>query len=297
MPVRDTADRLTTTLAVTATGATTAATGATGPTGATTAVTATDATDAITSDTAAVPVRRAAKELGLGPREFGDAVRLDHIPTVATGVPWQRSVPRAALDRLRADRRFPEQVRDLALMVNATGGAELLGIAPSRFSRLARGGLLAPVDLHVNRHRVVVWRYAAAELRAFAAERAELLTGPAPEGLRRALRGGEDWRPRRWRRRRADLLTRQAEGPWQRAAALAAVLEPPTLAADVPDARERALLLRLRPPLAGVRSGGPRWDIVAPLLTATDPDEARWYRAELSTALIRARAAAPVAEG
>ncbi|MGK5530696.1 DUF6397 family protein [Streptomyces sp. URMC 129] len=247
--------------------------------------------------TGAVPVRLAAKELGLRPRELDDAVRLDQIPTVASAVPWRRSVPRAALDRLRADVGAPGLLRDRALMVNATEGAALLGIAPSRFVRLARGGLLAPVDFHVNRHRVVVWRYAAAELRVFAAGSAELLTGPAPEELRRALRDGVDWRPRRWRRRRTDLLIRHAGDPWQHAAALAAVLEPPTLAADVPDTGERALLLRLRPPLPGIRPGGPRWEAVEPLLTATDPEEARWYRAELAAALVRARAASPVAPG
>ncbi|WP_059006400.1 DUF6397 family protein [Streptomyces specialis] len=242
-------------------------------------------------------MRAAAKELGLRPREVTDAVRLDHIPTVATGVPWRRSVPRAALDRLLADQGFPELLRGRALMVNATEGAELLGVAPSRFARLARGGLLAPVDFHLNRHRVVVWRYAAAELREFAVRSGELLTGPAPEELRRAVRDGADWRPRRWRRRRTDLLSRQARDGWERAAALAAVLEPPVLAADVPDAAERALLLWLRPPLPGVPPGGSRWDVVAPLLTATDPEEARWYRAELSAALKEARAGAPVAAG
>jgi hypothetical protein len=178
--------------------------------------------------------------------------------------------------------------------VGAVAGAGLLGISLARFARLARGGCFSPVGFRIGRHRVIDWRYRAAEVAAFAERRPELLSGPMPEGLRRALRRGEDWRPRRWRSRRTDLLSRQAGDAWERAAVLVAVLDPPTVAAEVRDARERALLYRLRPHLVDPGLAACRWDAVGALLTATDPDEARWYRASLALALRDARREGPV---
>ncbi|WP_049576549.1 DUF6397 family protein [Streptomyces sp. SBT349] len=174
-------------------------------------------------------------------------------------------------------------------LVNATAGAQLLGIAPARFARLARYGCFSPVDLRVNRHRVLVWRYPAAELRAFAASFPTLLSGPVPDPMRRSLARGDDWRPRRWRGRRTTLLAGRAETVWQRAAAHAAVLEPPALEAEAPDPGERDLLRRLRPRLIGPTLAAQHGDTVRPLLTATDPDEVRGYRTRLRHALREAR--------
>jgi hypothetical protein len=190
---------------------------------------------------------------------------------------------------------LPAPLPGPALLVHAAEGAALLDISHARFARLARGGCLAPVDVGVSRHRVVLWRYAAAEVCAFGTRSPALLRGPVPEALRTALRRGEDHRPRRWRARRTARLVGQAGDPWRRAAALAAVLDPPTLAADVPDDGERALLHRLRPPLpapvpAGEWQDAGRWPETARLLlTATDPEEIRRYRAGLGRALREAR--------
>ncbi|MDT0347088.1 DUF6397 family protein [Streptomyces litchfieldiae] len=240
-----------------------------------------------------VTARRAARELGLAPGEFDAAVRLEQIPTVGSAVPWQRKVPRAELDRLRTGAFSSAALRERAPLVHAAGGAELLGIGPARFARLARAGCFSPVDVRLNRHRVLVWRYAAAELRAFGERSPALLAGPLPEELRRTLLRCEDRRPRRWRARRTTLLARQVADPWQRAAVSAAVLEPPALEAEVPDLGERARLQRLRPPLIAPRLVEYQWDIVGHLLTATEPEEVRWYRAGLARALRAARETGP----
>ncbi len=151
------------------------------------------------------------------------------------------------------------------------------------------------MDIRLNRHWVVVWRYPAEELRAFAEQCPALLEGPAPPDLRDRLRHGSDLRPARWRRRRTALLAEQAPDPWRRAAALASVLEPPALHAAVPDAEERSLLYRLRPPLIDGRLTSEQQDVVAPLLAAVDPEEVRAYRAALLEALAGARAVQPAA--
>ncbi|MEV1010670.1 DUF6397 family protein [Streptomyces sp. NPDC049881] len=242
--------------------------------------------------------RRAAHELGLGAAEFEAAVRLGRIRTVPGTRPWERRVARAELDRLRGTPGFTAALRDAARLVNAAAGAELLRISPARFARLARGGCLVPLDFHAHGHRAAVWRYPAAELRAFAAHRPALLGGRLPDGMRRALQRCHDWRGPHWRARRTTQLVTQAEDPWLRAAVYAAVLPAHLLAADVPDPGERLRLHRLRPPLEApcrTTEGRPRpgpgraaW----PLLTAAGPDETRRYRDGLRRALADARGAA-----
>ncbi|WP_158920790.1 DUF6397 family protein [Streptomyces sp. NBRC 109706] len=193
-------------------------------------------------------------------------------------------------------KRFPERP------VSASAGAVLMGISTARFSRLARGGCFSPSDFHLTEHGVVAWRYPPEELSVFARRRPGLLTGQLPDGLRHSLRQGQDWRPRRWRARRTGVLTGQAAGPWEAAAVPAAVLDHGTLESEVPDPVERAVLGRLRPPLMAARLAAGPWRSVRRLLTARDPDEVVWYRAQLSLALEAARGrplppAAPVTAG
>ncbi|WP_165956366.1 DUF6397 family protein, partial [Streptomyces hainanensis] len=181
-----------------------------------------------------------------------------------------------------------------ARLVGATDGAALLDISPARFARLARGGCLSPAEFRISPLHIVTWWYPAAELRLFADRESRLLSGPIPEGLRRALRRGDDWRPRRWRTRRVAQLIRRTADPWRRAAAFAAVLEPPALARLVPDAGERVLLRRLRPALTAPPPPGFRPRMLDALLTATEPDETRWYVRGLELALRDARSRPPV---
>ncbi|MFE1359909.1 DUF6397 family protein [Streptomyces harbinensis] len=238
--------------------------------------------------------RTVARELGLRRHEFEAAIELGALPTLpCAGPPWRRRVPRAALDRLRGDRRTRAGLRDRVHLVNATDGAALLGISTARFTRLARGGCFSPVGFHLNRYQALVWRYSARELRDFAGYCPHLLRGRAPDGLRRALAAGTDWRPRKWRGRRTALLARQATGPWEKAAVPAALLEPPTLRELVPDPEERTRLRLLRPPLLPADPGGTRTDRIREILRATDPDEIRWYRSLLGRHLTEARAARP----
>jgi hypothetical protein len=198
---------------------------------------------------------------------------------------------------------LPTTIRTAEPVVDAAAGARLLGVSPGRFARLARGGCFSPAAFRLGAHRLISWRYTAAELRAFGRRHPDLLTGPPPAPLRRALRRGEDWRPRRWRARRVAWLACRAPSRWSRAAALAAVLDPPSLAQAVPDGRERAVLYRLRPALLDdprLAAGPP--EVVRALLTASDPEEARWYRDGLARLMAAVRAAplpeaAPVRRG
>lgn len=173
--------------------------------------------------------------------------------------------------------------------VSASAGAELLGVSPARFSRLARGGCFSPCEFLLTEHGVIAWRYPPVELLLLARRRPGLLAGSLPEGLRHTLRQGRDWRPRRWRARRTGLLAGQAPGPWEAAAVPAAVLPLGTLRAEVPDAAERAVLGRLRPPLVAARLAAGPWRTVRRLLTVHDADETGWYREQLAAALRLAR--------
>ncbi|MEU9399751.1 DUF6397 family protein [Streptomyces sp. NPDC048242] len=240
---------------------------------------------------------RAARELGLNRAEFELAVQLGRIRTVRDEVGSGRRVERAEIDRIRADDGFPETLRVRVRLVTTTGAAALMNISPGRFARLARLGLLVPVRFYLNRYRVVVWQYLAEEVEEFAARdvNAHLLEGRTPETLRSQVAAGVDLRARNWRGRHLGFLLRDAEGdPWARAGALAALLPPDEAAAATESPAEQARLNRLRPlPPRHGAPGTPSADIAEELMTAQDPDEIMWLRADLEQALAEARAVAP----
>ncbi|WP_190127975.1 DUF6397 family protein [Streptomyces mashuensis] len=242
-----------------------------------------------------VPYARAARELELKPRELLLAVQLGEVRTVADGPGGRRRVPREEVGRHRAQEGFPDALRTRLRTVGTAEGAELLGISRDRFARLARGGCFAPVNFYVNRYRAVVWRYLASELVEFAEQNPEMLRGPAPALLRAALEKHPDRRARGWRARRLAQLTAQAVDPWECAAVPAAVLGPEDLAQAVPDPVERARLRALRPLLVDPRPAGTAvGEVVEELVTATDRDEAEWYRYCLALALDRVREELPL---
>ncbi|MBC9728169.1 DUF6397 family protein [Streptomyces sp. TRM68367] len=238
---------------------------------------------------------RAARELGLKRGEFDLAVHLGRIRTLPDEGGGRR-VARAEIDRLRARDGFPEALRESVSAVGTTRGAALMEVSTERFTRLARLGLVVPVRFYLNRYRTVVWLYLAYELRQFAAreENAPLLTGRSPKRLRDQLAGGLDLRPRNWRGRHLGFLLRQAEGPWQRAGALAAFLAPVQIAELVPDPYERSHLNRFRtgPPTRGA-PGSPAARTAEKIMTADHPDEIGWLRADLAQALEEARTHRP----
>ncbi|UFR06000.1 DUF6397 family protein [Streptomyces sp. Go40/10] len=240
---------------------------------------------------------RAARELGLRRSEFDLAVHLGRIRTVPDeGGGGGRRVERAEIDRLRAQDGFAESLRERVQVVGTAQGAALMGIPAGRFSRLARLGLLVPVMFHLNRYRAVVWLYLAEELRQFAAaaENAHLLKGRTPETLRSQLEAGVDLRARNWRGRHLGFLLRQAEDPWARAGAVAALLAPVEVADIVDDPYERAYLNRFRPapPGHGV-PGSPAAHLAAQIMTAQDADEIGWLRSDLARLVKEAREVSP----
>ncbi|MFJ3640793.1 DUF6397 family protein [Streptomyces sp. NPDC090108] len=240
------------------------------------------------------PPSRAARELGLRPNEFDLAVRLGRICTVPDeGGGGDRRVARSEIDRPRAASGSPTELRARVQVVGTAEGAAIMGVSAGRFARLARLGLLVPVRFYLNRYRAVVWLYLAEELRQFAAgeENARLLTGRTPETLRSQLASGVDLRARNWRGRHLGLLLRQAEGPWERAGALATFLASAEIEDIVGDPRERARLdgLRTSPPGAGA-PGSPAACLAEELMTAQAPDEIDWLRADLAQVLEEARA-------
>ncbi|MFP8961626.1 DUF6397 family protein [Streptomyces nanhaiensis] len=248
----------------------------------------------------AVPLGEAHRMLGIRPRELELAVELGALATVAPRhESHRRRVPVAELARVRAEEGFPATLRERLRLVGAREGAGLLGVTPLRFTRLARAGCFGPVRFSLNRYRAVVWLYLASELRAAGQRAAEhqpaLLGGPLPEGLRRVLAGGEDWRPRHWRNRRIAQAVRRTDDPWAAAAAHAAVLTPTVLEEAVPDPAERARLEELRPRLTTARpeSFAAR-RVVRGLLTADGEEEILWHRLGLTLALSTARSARPL---
>ncbi|MFI9151418.1 DUF6397 family protein [Streptomyces sp. NPDC053367] len=235
---------------------------------------------------------RAARELGLKRSEFDLAVHLGRIRTVPDEGGGGRRVPQSELDRLRAEPGFPEAFRNSVRVVGTSEGAALMKVPPTRFTKLARLGLVAPARFYLNRYRAVVWLYLADELRQFAADKhnAPLLSGRMPEGLRGQIDSGLDLRARNWRGRHLGFLLRQADDPWQRAGAVAALLAPVEIARVVPDPYERAHVNRFRPGLPGNGSpGSPSTHIAERIMTADDPDEIAWLRSELTAALEEAR--------
>ncbi|MEU9669906.1 DUF6397 family protein [Streptomyces bobili] len=239
---------------------------------------------------------RAARELGLKRSQFDLAVNLGRIRTVPDEGGGGRRVARTEIERLRAAPGFPDTLTKSVHAVGTTEGAAVIEVPPSRFTRLAKLGLVVPVSFYLNRYRAVVWLYLADELRQFAADKdnVTLLTGRTPEGLRDQLAAGVDLRPRNWRGRHLGFLLRQAEGPWQRAGALAALLDPVQVAQIARDPYERSHLNRFRPgPPAHGAPGSPAAHLVERITTADDPDEIAWLRSDLTHALEEARVHQP----
>ncbi|MFF1381261.1 DUF6397 family protein [Streptomyces sp. NPDC058308] len=246
-----------------------------------------------TSLPSAVTPTRAAKELGLKRGEFDLAVMLGRIRTVEEAVSGQRRVTREEIDRVRGGDGSPEALRESVRVVGTAEGAELMHITTARFTRLARAGVLTPVKFYLNRYRAVVWLYLAEELRHFAESgiNARLLTGRMPETMRDRLDAGQDLRARNWRGRHAGFLLRQSGDAWERAAAMASLLDPVQIAEIVRDPYERAYLHRLRPlPRTHGAPDSPGARIVEKITTADDPDEIRWLRSSLLIGLVQARA-------
>ncbi|RSS78350.1 DUF6397 family protein [Streptomyces sp. WAC06614] len=238
-----------------------------------------------------VPGARAAGELGLRRGEFHRAVQLGLVragPRMpGAGVRFAR----AELERVRAGAGFPEDLREQVETVGAAAAAELLGIGPSRFTRLARCGHVVPVAYRINRYRAVVWLYLARELREFARREqpGPLRGGVSPED-RELILAGTDLRPRRWRERHVELLLRRTADPWARAAVLASVLPEETVREAVPDEAERVLLSGLAPPPPYGHPQAPAAAQVAErLLRAEQPDEVDSYRSGLAFTLTGAR--------
>ncbi|MYW63513.1 hypothetical protein GTY65_05400 [Streptomyces sp. SID8379] len=242
------------------------------------------------------PQGSAARELGLKRGEFDLAVRLGRIRTVAAPDGGRRRVPREEIDRIREAEGFPDTLREQVRVVGTAQGAEIMDIPPTRFTRLARAGMLTPVTFYLNRYRAVVWLYPAQELKEFADSEvnAPLLTGRAPDKMRARIAAGEDRRPRTWRARHAGYLLGQCGGPWERAAAIATLLDPTQLAELVESPYERAHLHRLRPEERWYGAPeSPTARVVERILVADDPGEISWLRANLLLSLDEARRREP----
>lgn len=240
---------------------------------------------------------RAARELGLRRGEFDLAVHLGRIRTVPDDAGGGRRVTRDEVERIRSAEGFPREFRSVVRAVGTTEGAALMKVTKARFTRFARLGLVVPVRFHVSRYGTVVWLYLADELRQFAAEErnAALLKGRTPEGLRSQLEEGLDLRPRNWRGRDLGCLLRQADDPWARAAAVASLLDSGEVADVVTDPCERSHLCRFQPVRQQLGSpGSPAAQLAEEIMTAADPDEIAWLRADLANAVGAARLQRPV---
>ncbi|MFD3719145.1 DUF6397 family protein [Streptomyces sp. NPDC058674] len=233
---------------------------------------------------------QAAGELGLSRSEFARAVQLGIVRAGPPGAGGSARYARAELDRVRADGGPPDALRDrLETAAGAEAAAAVLGVGPSRFTRLARCGHLVPVGYRINRYRAVVWLYLAAELREFAAREPGMLRGAAPAADRELMEARADLRPRRWRGRHVGLLLRRTADPWERAAVLASVLPEDEVEA-VPDPAERTVLTALAPPPPYGHPQAPAAAAVAAALLKAGPrDEIDWYRCGLGSALAEAR--------
>ncbi|MFI6335143.1 DUF6397 family protein [Streptomyces sp. NPDC050535] len=262
------------------------------------AVTATSATGPVDTGTRRphLALSRAARELDLKRGEFDLAVQLGCVRTLPDEGGGGRRVSRAEIDRVRSQSGHPETLRDRVKAVGTTEGAALMDVTTARFTRLARLGLVVPVRFYLNRYRAVVWLYLAEELRQFAADKdnARLLSGRTPEVFRGQLNEGLDLRPRNWRGRHMGFLLRQTEDPWERAAIVASLLAPVQVAEVVRDPYERAYVNRLGPERASHGApDSPAAHTASRIMTAGDPDEIGWLRADLGHFLAEARALRP----
>lgn len=242
-----------------------------------------------TGGPAPVPLVPAARELGLRREEFEIAVHLGLIELTTDRGGGTSGVAPREMERLRGLPGSPGGLRARVRPVGAGEGAGLLGIGPARFTRLARAGCFTPVTLHLNRFGVVVWRYLADDLEAFAARTPQLLVGAESAGPGATHAARTDRRPRNWRCRRVDRMLRRTTDAWSRAAVLATALDRVQLAEVVDDPYERVRLLRLRPgPLLGGVPAAVR-KVAERLSIADDPDEVSWRRTQLTAELKRAR--------
>ncbi|WP_239077873.1 DUF6397 family protein [Streptomyces sp. SID9124] len=240
-----------------------------------------------------VAAGRAATELELKRREFDLAVYLGAV-RVRTGPDGRPRVDRQEIARLRSQGGFPGALRERVRTVGTAEGAQLLGISPVRFTRLARAGCLTPVAFYLNRYRAVVWVYLAQEVEALAARSPELLVGNSPPWMRSRLEAGGDWRPRNWRSRRIERLLALTDDPWVRAAIVAQGLDPVQLAEVVDDPYEWAHFGRVRPEAVfGRRGSAAGREAMARLMPADEPDEILWRRISLIMELDAAREARP----
>lgn len=253
-----------------------------------------------------LPFGRAAAALGLLPRELELAVQLGLVltepPQRAGG---RRRVARAEVERLRAEegaggsRAAAVALRERLRLVGTVAGAEELGVSSARFTRLARAGCFTPARFYVNRYRLVVWLYLAAEVEEFGEREPGLLRGPLPPAMRVELADGADGRARGWRQRRVEQLLAERVDPWERAGAYAAVLSDAELAEEVPDAGERARIVERRAELVAPVRGGSETArrVVEGMLLAETDEEALGFRLGLAVELPAARAgrAAPPA--
>ncbi|WP_418960935.1 DUF6397 family protein [Streptomyces tritici] len=231
----------------------------------------------------------AAQRLALKWDEFELAVQMGLVRTLPGTGPRIRVEP-GEVDRLRAAPDFPDGLRERVRAVGTAEAAALLSVSAERFTWLARTGHVRPVRFYLNRYNTVVWLYLAGELREFARDHPELLKARMGREARDRRAAGEDRRPRNWRARRLGLLLRATDDPWERAAAIASLLDPVQLAEVVVDPYERSFLLRLRPPLPpGLPEGSSAREIADRLMVADDPDEILWHRTSLAMALEEAR--------
>ncbi|MGW2474081.1 DUF6397 family protein [Streptomyces sp. NPDC001665] len=252
------------------------------------------ATDSVRDETGCTfGAARAASELGLKRNEFDLAVYLGAV-RVRRGPDGRPRIDHEEIERLRAQEGSPGVLRERVRTVGTAEGAQLLGISPVRFTRLARAGCLTPVAFYLNRYRAVVWVYLAHELEAMASRSPGLLVGNSPPWMRSRLDAGVDWRPRNWRCRRIERLLALTDDPWVRAAIVAEGLDPVQLAEVVDDPYERAHFSRVRPEAVFGRRGSVAGrEAMARLMPADEPDEILWRRISLITELDAAREARP----
>ncbi|MFG2148801.1 DUF6397 family protein [Streptomyces sp. NPDC048696] len=253
------------------------------------------ATDAAEASGRTLALGRAAQQLELKRGEFDLAVQLGHVRTVREDLSVRPRVAEEEIERIRSAEGFPDALRERVRVVGTTEASQLLDIATHRFTRLARAGHFTPVKCYLNRYRAVVWLYLAEELTDMALRYPALLSDRRlPKELLGRLETGEDRRPRNWRGRRASMLLRQTEDPWERAAGIATALDAAHLAEVVSDPYERAYLARLRPEPTRVGPDSPTArEIIERLQLAQDPDEVLWYRMDLARTLEVARSTRP----